>query len=250
MVSVFFLQWINILPAGWLTKVVSPVSGTVYGWGTGLGQWWHMVTNGQEVIQQKDYWQEQAQKYAQELAAQSEIKRQDDQLSQLLNFSKASSYKIVAGRLIGSGGMAKISTRIIDRGAVDGIAVGQPVVSPSGSLVGVISEVWPQGANATMLDSPQSRIAAAPMGRPSSGGILGGVYGLGLTLTNIRPDEALAKGDIIGTSGLQNGLPRGLIIGAVREVSEKEGDLFKSAVIEPVVDIGNIVEVGVITNAP
>jgi rod shape-determining protein MreC len=249
-VSVFFLQWINILPSGWLTKIVAPVTGTVYGWGTGLGQWWHMVTNGQEVIQQKEYWQEQAQKYAQELATQSEIKRQDEQLSQLLNFSKTSSYKIVAGRLIGSGGIAKVGTRIIDRGSADGIAVGQPVVSAGGSLVGVVTEAWSQGASVTMLDSPQSRIAAVPMGRQSSGGILSGVHELGLTLTNIRPDEPLAKGDIIGTSGLQNGLPRGLIIGSVREVSQKEGELFQSAVIEPVVDIGNIVEVGVITNAP
>jgi cell shape-determining protein MreC len=114
----------------------------------------------------------------------------------------------------------------------------------------VVREVWSSGATVVLLDAPQSRVAAVPLGKQSSGGIVGGVFDLGLLLSTVRPDEPLAVGDVVGTAGTQAGLPRGLAIGTVRQVWRAPGDLFTTAALEPLADVRSLTEVGVLLTTP
>lgn len=240
-------QWLGFIPWwGWTTRLVSPVGVKVYQWSIGVRQWSRVVWHSSQIIAESNYWRDRAEQWQQQVAQTAELKRQNDELSLLLQFNKDNKYNIVAARLLGSGATTQVGVRVIDRGTNQGLTAGQPVVSPLGSLIGVVKRVWASGAEVQLLDSPQSRVAVAPMGRSASGGILNGTYQLGLMLTQVRPDDPLAVGEIIGTSGLQEGLPRGLVVGTVRETWSSEGDLFKSAAVEPIVDLQHLTEAGVI----
>jgi rod shape-determining protein MreC len=57
-------------------------------------------------------------------------------------------------------------------------------------------------------------------------------------------------GDVVVTSGLTGGFPRGVSIGEVTQIEKGEGDLFQAAEIWPQVDFSTLEEVLVITNAP
>ena len=55
-------------------------------------------------------------------------------------------------------------------------------------------------------------------------------------------------GDIVVTSGMAGGFPRGLPIGRITRIERREAELFLSAEIQPDTDFGRLEEVLVITN--
>lgn len=250
-VVLLLLQAVGIVPRfGWMTKLLSPVQGGAYAGATGLGAWWDVVRRGTAVADERDYWRDQAAAEAVDRAELLELRRQVDDLGAISKLATEQRYPTVAARLLGTPPGARVGTRTIDAGTDVGVAPGQPVLSPGGVLVGVVSDAWSSGATVLLLDSPQSRLAAAPLGKASSGGTVGGVPELGLLLSTVRPDESLEVGDVVGTVGTQPGLPRGLPIGVVREVWRREGELFQSAVLEPLADGDHLVTVAVVLTSP
>jgi cell shape-determining protein MreC len=245
--TLWLLQGLGVVPAlGWMTRLIAPVSSQIYASGISVARWWDVVRRGHAVLAEAHYWRHQAEVLAGQVGDIKELTRQRDELAALVNFRNETHYPLIGARLLGSAPAGRVGTRVIDRGSESKVVMGQPVVSSAGALVGVIREVWNGGATIMLLDSPQSRVAAMPLGKQSSGGMVGGVYDLGLLLTTIRPDEPLVVGDIIGTVGTQSGLPRGLPIGIVRQVWRAEGDLFTTAALEPLADIHSLTEVAVL----
>jgi rod shape-determining protein MreC len=245
------LQAMGMLPRfGWMTKMLAPAQGGAYAGSVGIGSWWDVVSRGTAVIDERDYWQQQATAAVVEKAELLELRQQVAGLGAVAKLAAATPYPTVAARILGAPAGGRVGSRIIDAGADVGVAVGQPVLSPDGGMVGVVSEVWSTGATVLLLDSPQSRLAAVPLGKQSSGGIVSGVPDLGLLLTSVRPDEDLAVGDIVGTAGTQPGLPRGLPIGVVREVWRRDGELFQTAVLEPLADTNRLLTVAVLITSP
>lgn len=249
--GLLLLQAVGILPRfSWMTRLLAPVQGTAYAGATGIGGWWDVVRRGTAIAGERDYWQQQAAAAAVDRVELLELRRQAADLGAIANLAAATPFPFVAARLMGAPAGARVGTRLIDAGTDVGVAPGQPVLSPAGALVGVVSDAWPSGATVLLLESPQSRLAAAPLGKVSSGGIVGGVLDLGLLLSTVRPDEDIAVGDVVGTAGTQLGLPRGLPIGVVREVWRREGELFQTAVLEPLADGSRLVTVAVLLSSP
>lgn len=249
--GLLLLQGVGVLPRfGWMTRLLSPVQGGAYAGATRIGAWWDVVRRGWAVADERDYWRQQAAAAAVDRAELLELRRQVADLGEVSKLAAAQPYGTAAARLLGAPAGGRVGTRLVDAGAEVGVAPGQPVVSPQGVLVGVVTEAWRGGAAVLLLDSPQSRLAAAPLGKASSGGIVSGVPNLGLLLSTVRPDEDLAVGDVVGAAGTQPGLPRGLPIGVVREVWRREGELFQSAVLEPLADSSRLVTVAVLLTQP
>ncbi len=249
--GLLLLQALGVLPRfGFMTRLLSPVQGGAYAGASGIGSWWDVVRRGTAIADERDYWQQQAAAAAVDRAELLELRRQVADLGEISKLAATQPYATAAARLLGAPAGGRVGARTIDAGTDAGVAIGQPVLSPDGVLVGVVSNVWSSGATVLLLDSPQSRLAAVPLGKPSSGGIVGGVPELGLLLSSIRPDEDIAVGDVVGTAGTQPGLPRGLPIGVVREVWRREGELFQTAVLEPLAEGSRLVTVAVLLTSP
>jgi rod shape-determining protein MreC len=58
---------------------------------------------------------------------------------------------------------------------------------------------------------------------------------------------SIRVGDIVVTSGLTGGFPRGIVIGTVLTMQKEEGELFQSAEIAPQADLSKLEEVLIIT---
>ena len=67
-------------------------------------------------------------------------------------------------------------------------------------------------------------------------------------LSYIDRESAVARGDIITTSGVGGIFPKGLMIGIVDEVQVESHGMSLYAVLEPVVDIPSVKDVLVITD--
>lgn len=129
---------------------------------------------------------------------------------------------------------------IIDKGSEDGVKQNQAVVFKD-NFIGLVKQVDPKKSKIILASDPDSRIAAfsqSESGRAK--GILLGQFGSEMLLDKILHEERIAVDDLIYSAGQELEIPRGLILGQVTEVIEKETQVFKQAKIKPVFDISDL----------
>jgi rod shape-determining protein MreC len=123
----------------------------------------------------------------------------------------------------------------INVGAQQDADVGMSVVSGGAGLVGRITEVGPRTAKVQLLSDPDSAVAALLQATRATGLVVGQSDGT-LQMKYIPQEEDVAVGDIVLTSGLGGLMPKGLVIGQVTEVQQREYETFQTATVRPAVD--------------
>ncbi|MBU0704613.1 MAG: rod shape-determining protein MreC [Chloroflexi bacterium] len=134
----------------------------------------------------------------------------------------------------------------INVGSQQGVRVGMPVVSGGARLVGRIAQVGPRTAKVKLLTDPDSAVAALLQASRVTGLVAGQPDGT-LLMEYIPQGESIGDDEIVLTSGLGGFLPKGLIIGQVTEVLQKDYELFQAAVVRPAVDFSRLELVLVVT---
>ena len=81
-----------------------------------------------------------------------------------------------------------------------------------------------------------------------SQGILLGQFGSEMLLDKVIHEEPMEKNDLVYTSGSEDNIPRGLIVGRVEETLVKDGEVFKRAKVKPIFNLANLDLLFVITN--
>ncbi|MCZ0952782.1 MAG: rod shape-determining protein MreC [Rhodospirillaceae bacterium] len=163
-------------------------------------------------------------------------RRENEALRVALDYQRANTeWSLVTGRVAGRDSVDALDTLVIDRGAADGVRVGMAVVA-NGSLAGRVLAVTTTSADVLPIQSSQSAVNAVAHGEDGTAdGIVEGDDSGGLVLTRIEPDAPLAIGDLVVTSGLGGGFPRGLPIGRVIAVFTTPENVFREAALEPFV---------------
>jgi len=143
------------------------------------------------------------------------------------------------------------NTFTIDKGAADGVAVNQPVISEDKALVGRISEVGTTWSRVIALTDP-SHSAGAEIVRSGEYGVSEGdsdlLQGGNLRMSFISKNANIIVGDKVVTSGLGGIYPEGLTIGKVLEIRPDMQGISQYAVISPEADIENINVVLIVKN--
>lgn len=128
----------------------------------------------------------------------------------------------------------------IDKGSKDGIKVGQAVIFKD-NYIGQIKTVSDSKADVLLLTDPDAKLAAFSFGREGKAkGIIKGEFGLEMVLDKILHEELISAGDLVYSEGTEGYLPRGLIVGRVTEVLEKQNEVFKQAKVKPIFDIRDL----------
>jgi rod shape-determining protein MreC len=124
----------------------------------------------------------------------------------------------------------------INVGAQQGAEVGMSVVSGGAGLVGRVSQVGPRTAKVQLLTDSDSAVAALLQTTRGTGLVVGQPDGT-LQMQYIPQEEDVRVGDIVLTSGLGGLMPKGLVIGQVTEVQQKEYETFQTATVRPALDL-------------
>lgn len=128
----------------------------------------------------------------------------------------------------------------IDKGEDDGVKVGQVVVFKD-NFIGKVVEISAQAANVRLLSDPDSKVAAFSQGLEGKArGVLTGQFGTDFLFDKILHEEQIKAGDLVYSEGTEGYLPRGLILGRVKEVMERENEIFKQAKVEPVFNLRDL----------
>lgn len=180
-----------------------------------------------------------------------EVERENQRLRELLAFAEVRPGLELRGGQI----LAKVVGRdtnnfrsflLIDLGRQHGIEPGMPVVTDQG-LVGRISSVTERTSKVLLITDPtstvnailqSSRLTGAVSGRPGDNPIM-----------DFIPQGAqFSVGEIVLTSGLGGNFPKGIPIGQVIEIRQRDFEIFQQAVIRPTVDFDRLELVMVVTN--
>ena len=141
------------------------------------------------------------------------------------------------------------SSLTIDKGTRHGLEVNDCVISETGALVGLISEVGTNWATVlTLVDTDTS--LGAQVFRTNDLGLAQGNFSLmgekRLRLEYLPADCSLLGGDLVVTSGLGGFYPAGLVIGSVAEVQQDDSGATSYAILTPAVNFDELSEVFVI----
>lgn len=144
-------------------------------------------------------------------------------------------YNLLSARPIGLERYLKI-----DKGSNDGVKVGQAVIFKD-NYIGQVQSVSESESNIRLLSDPDSKLAAFSYGKTGKAkGVIKGEFGVEMILDKILHEEHIEQGDLVYSEGTEGYLPRGLIVGRVSDVMEKQNDVFKQAKLKPIFDIRDL----------
>ena len=123
---------------------------------------------------------------------------------------------------------------LLNRGTLDGLRTGQPVLGAGATLVGVIAQVDERSARVRLLTDRQSAIAALVQASRTPGSLVG--TGNGVRLDLVPHGAPIAVGDTVLSSALGGLLPPGLLAGKVTRVTSAAQDALERIEVEPLAD--------------
>lgn len=175
------------------------------------------------------------------------LRRENDELRSLLAFTReeGASYDIVPAQVVARAFGEERARLVVNKGAEEGVVVGSAVVVADGVLIGTIEGVKERFSTVRLLTDHRSRVASKILGSETIG-VSEGTKGSLLTFGFIPRHVDVKENDLVFTSGLESGIPEGLVIGFVTLVSLDDTQPFNTATIEPLVDARLYNTVGVV----
>jgi rod shape-determining protein MreC len=190
--------------------------------------------------------QELEEKYAQlliENVALKEAAQENATLRSFFHFAQQHpGFQLVGGEVkasvIGRDPSNFLRYLIIDVGEAQGVEKDMPVIVPRG-LVGRVQSVGSNWAKVLLIIDPRSSVSAVVQTGRATGQVQGLVSG-DLMMKYISQEESVSEGEIVLTSGLGGNFPKGLVIGQVVAVEQRDSDMFQQATLRPTVDFDRL----------
>lgn len=165
--------------------------------------------------------------------------QENARLRTLLGFKQQLPYKSLAARIVGRDPSQWFATVLLDRGASEGVARDDPVITSDG-VVGHVVETSGSWARVLLVADPRSAVSVV-LDRSREVGVAVGQGQALLRVTYLSRDADVRPGDLVVTSGLGPIYPRGLPVGTV--VAVTRGTMFQDAVVRPASDLGHLEDV-------
>jgi rod shape-determining protein MreC len=166
-------------------------------------------------------------------------------LGSLLEFKEQFVPHTVAARVVGRDSTNWYSSVILNKGDRDGIRPEMGVMTSAG-IVGRVVKTGPFSSIVLLVTDPHNAITGI-IQRSRDEGIVEGTSQGRARIKYLPLLASIRVGDVVVTSGLTGGFPRGIVIGTVLTMQKEEGELFQSAEIAPQADLSKLEEVLIIT---
>jgi rod shape-determining protein MreC len=181
----------------------------------------------------------------------SEVERENGELRKFFEFAQERPGlelrgAQIVGRVIGQESTNFLEFLLLDLGRTHGIEIGMPVVTDQG-LVGRISQVNDAVSKVLLITDVNSAVNAI-LQSSRLPGIVRGASGGDLIMDFIPQGPTFSVGEVVLTSGLGGRFPKGIPIGQVTEIRQRDIDVVQQAVVRPQLDFSRLELVAVVTN--
>jgi rod shape-determining protein MreC len=190
---------------------------------------------------------------AAERARLEEIRRENEQLTALMQLRAGFDFESTAATVIARESSEFRRLVTLDKGTDDGIAVGDVVVAAGGALAGRVTDVGPASAKVVLLTDSGSTVIGQLSTNAATGEVVGQLGGV-LIMRQIDSGETIAAGDEVVTAGIELGggvrspYPKGLLIGQVVDVRRDANDVVQTAYLQPAAQLDKLEYLLVITD--
>lgn len=175
----------------------------------------------------------------QEIAQLQALREENQRLRDLMSLTIPAAYSSIHAQVIGSDPLLS-NAYVLSKGSSSGVFVGDAVVSGNGHLIGTIIKVTSSRSVVLLTTDEQTRVTVATAGNTKSVGVTQGQFGLSIILDLIPQTYDIQEGDVLVSSGINELLPEGLLVGSVSRIVSSDNDLFKKAILRPLIDLEDI----------
>lgn len=159
--------------------------------------------------------------------------REFEQLKEMTGYTSSFQQKAIVARVIGTVNQPGTHALILDKGLSDGIKEQYAVIAGKGIIIGKTASVTDTTSHLILLNDRRSIVAAMLLSNAKATGLVKGEFGLGILMDTIPSNEVIEPAAVAVTSGFENGIPGGLVIGTVDQVHRDDAKLFAEATISP-----------------
>jgi len=163
----------------------------------------------------------------------TQLENENKQLRELLNSQRNFSYKRMITEVMSLRSDPFTHQLLIDKGASDGVYVGQPVINEEG-VVGQVSQVGSTTSRVLLIVDASHGIPV----RVQRNDIAAIVHGSGawnkLNLPFVQSNADLKEGDLLVTSGLGGRFPAGYPVATISHFNYQQGALYAEVTATPV----------------
>ena len=181
------------------------------------------------------------------LGALTELKLENERLSKLLDFKRATSMELLAAKVIARDLSPDHTSIRINRGTRHGLKKLQGVITVEGVVGYVLKADFDSSIVLVLTD--RSAAIDAIVQRTRAQGLVSGKNLSNCRLRYLERADDVAAGDMIVTSGLQGYFPKGFPIGKLTSVRKTDFGISQEAELTPVVNPANLEEVFVVLNS-
>jgi rod shape-determining protein MreC len=247
-----FLYFIGL--ARPVANIISQISGPFLANLHSLSSVWRGSGNGnltkEELATENEELKKEINSLLKENARLKAVAEENIKLRQSLNFFEKNNYHYLLGRVISRGELVNFSSRaeeiIVNRGARDGVVPGLVVLDSEGIVVGKVAAVKEATAKVYLTTSRQCKLAATISGQSQTSGITEGELGLTIKMNFIPQEKEIRVGDIVVTSGLEQYIPAGLVIGRITEINKESSELWQTANLTPLADFNQLTIISIL----
>jgi rod shape-determining protein MreC len=253
-ILLIFLHYAKLLNPieSFLNQSLKPIFSSFYSLSTNINKTYLAETQKQDLAVELKQAEEKINQLIAENIKLRFLEEENSVLRKHLNFLNKDSGRYLMANIISRGELTGNNSEgnqsvVIDKGSADGLFAGLAVVSSTaigtssrGIIIGKIANIKEHIAEVYLVTNKNNKLAASIFGENRTSGIASGELGLTIKMDFIPQTENIKVGDIVATSGLEQNIPRGLVIGRVTKVSKENNEVWQTAIVEPSVDLDTL----------
>lgn len=191
-----------------------------------------------KITQENEQLHTQVIQLQQDLVLYNQQARENDALRKELGFIKNSKSELVSCSVLSHNFFGFSDALILNCGLSDGVSEGQAIIS-QGYLVGKVTYAGKNSSTVLLVTASQFSTDAR-VSQTSDTGIVRGSFGSGFILDQIPQTSELRPGFLAVTAGINERIPKNILIGEVSELLSGDNDLFKRAALVSPIDFKNL----------
>lgn len=243
-----FLHFLKITAPveSFLASVLSPVFKTFYSLSSGIKNAYKNQTENKSLADELKTAREIINRLTAEKIDAKFLEEENSRLRRQLNFLNKNNKNYLMANIVSltDPGVKENRSAVINKGLKDGLFPGLAVVSSldnatstEGVIVGKIINVKENLSEICLITDKNCKLAASILGEAKTSGIARGELGLTVKMDFIPQTENIKIDDLVATSGLEQSIPRGLVIGKVTKIVKENNEVWQSATIEPQINL-------------
>jgi len=225
---------------GYIIKLLSPIQEKTYSMVLGAKEFKTNWINKRDLIEENKALEQKLKELKVDRSKVNSLESENKLLKDELRFIKESQLNTVTAKIITGVSDSLSKSVVINHGSDSGIEKGMAVISGDGIMIGKIYEVYSDHSKVLLLTDNKSRVAATIQNLDKNTGLVEGQFGLSFSMTNIPQDQEIKEGDLIVSSGLEGKIPKDLLIAQVDSINQVESEIFKTALLSPIVSLDNL----------